>query len=122
MSDCSRRNFFYLAGAGALAGAASQGRLQGQQEIPPPVAAVPIYPYEARSPVSLLKGDDRRKNVTQALLAVDREIGPAIKRKKYVVIKINNVSTTNQLAATHVDAVRGILDYLAPRFKGDRKS
>jgi uncharacterized protein (DUF362 family) len=108
----------YLTGAGALAGAASQGSLQGQQEIPPPVAAVPIYPYEARSPVSLLKGDDRRKNVTQALLAVDREIGPAIKRKKYAVIKINNVSTTNQLAATHVDALRGILDYLEPRIKG----
>jgi uncharacterized protein (DUF362 family) len=118
MNEYSRRNFLYLTGAGALAGAASQGRLQGQQEIPPPVAAVPIYPYEARSPVSLLKGDDRRKNVTQALLAVDREIGPAIKRKKYVVIKINNVSTTNQLAATHVDALRGILDYLEPRIKG----
>jgi uncharacterized protein (DUF362 family) len=108
----------YLAGAGALAGAASQGRLQGQQEIPPPVPAIPIYPYETRSPVALLKGEDRRKNVTQALLAVDREIGPAIKRKKYVVIKVNNVSTTNQLAATHVDAVRGILDYLEPRIKG----
>lgn len=118
MDQCSRRNFLYLAGAGALAGAASQGRLQGQQEIPPPVPALPIYPYEARSPVALLKGEDRRKNVTQALLAVDREIGPAIKRKKYVAIKINNVSTTNQLAATHVDALRGILDYLEPRIKG----
>jgi len=118
MDRCSRRNFLYLAGAGALAGAASQGRLQGQQEIPPPVPAIPIYPYETRSPVALLKGEDRRKNVTQALLAVDREIGPAIKRKKYVVIKVNNVSTTNQLAATHVDAVRGILDYLEPRIKG----
>jgi len=118
MDQCSRRNFFYLAGAGALAGAASQGRIQAQQEIPPAVPAMPIYPYEARSPVALLKGEDRRKNVTQALLAVDREIGPAIKRKKYVVIKINNVSTTNQLAATHVDALRGILDYLEPRIKG----
>ena len=118
MNHCSRRNFLYLTGAGALAGAASQGRLLGQQEIPPAVPATPVYPYEARSPVALLKGDDRRKNVTQALLAVDREIGPAIKRKKYVVIKVNNVSTTNQLAATHVDALRGILDYLAPRIKG----
>lgn len=118
MNEFSRRNFLYLTGAGALAGAVSQGRLQGQPAIPPPVAALPVYPYEARSPVALVKGEDRRKNVTQALLAVDREIGPAIKRKKYVVIKVNNVSTTNQLAATHVDAVRGILDYLAPRIKG----
>jgi uncharacterized protein (DUF362 family) len=118
MNDFSRRNFLYLAGAGALAGAASQGRLEAQVDIPPAVPTGPIYPYEARSPVSLVKGDDRRKNVTEALLAVDKEILPAIKRKKYVVIKINNVSTTNQLAATHVDAVRGILDYLAPRIKG----
>ena len=118
MRDFSRRNFLYLTGAGALAGAASQGSLPGQQAIPPAVPASPIYPYEARSPVALFKGEDRRKNVTQALLAVDREIGPAIKRKKYVVIKVNNVSTTNQLAATHVDAVRGILDYLEPRIKG----
>jgi uncharacterized protein (DUF362 family) len=116
--DFSRRNFFYLTGAGALAGVAMQRRLQGQQEFPPPVATSPIYPYDARSPVALVKGEDRRKNVTQALLAVDREIGPALKRKKYVVIKINNVSTTNQLAATHVDALRGILDYLEPKFKG----
>src|SRR4029079_5545521 len=33
-------------------------------------------------------------------------------------IKPNNVNTVNQLAATHVDALRGILDYLALRFKG----
>jgi uncharacterized protein (DUF362 family) len=118
MNDHSRRNFLYLAGAGALAGAASQASLYGQQEIPAAVPAAPIFPYESRSPVSLIKGDDRRKNVTQALTAIDREIAPALKRKKYVVIKINNVSTSNQLAATHVDALRGILDYLAPRFKG----
>ena len=118
MNDCSRRHFLYWGGAAALAGVASKGSLNGQQEIPPPVPATPIYPFEARSPVSLIKGDDRRKNVTEALLAVDREIGPVLKRKKYVVIKINNVAVNNQLAATHVDALRGILDYLAPRHKG----
>ena len=118
MNNCSRRNFLYMTGAGALAGAASRTSLYGQQEIPAPVPAPSIFPYESRSPVSLVKGDDRRKNITEALLAMDKEIGPAIKRKKYVVIKINNVATNNQLAATHVDALRGILDYLAPRFKG----
>ena len=117
MNDCSRRNFFYLGGAAALAGVASQQKLHGQ-EIPPPVHSTPIFPFDARSPVSLIKGEDRIKNVTEALVAVDREIGPVLKRKKYVVIKINNVSTNNQLAATHVDALRGILEYLRPRFKG----
>jgi uncharacterized protein (DUF362 family) len=117
MNDCSRRNFLYLGGAATLAGVALPKNLPGQ-EIPPPVPAFPVFPYAARSPVSLVKGEDRSKNVIEALTAVDREIGPALKRKKYVVIKINNVSTSNQLAATHVDALRGILEYLGPRFKG----
>jgi uncharacterized protein (DUF362 family) len=77
-----------------------------------------VFPFESRSPVSLIKGESRRKNVTDALVAVDREIAPVLQRKKYVAIKVNNVTLSNQLAATHVDALRGILDYLEPRFKG----
>ncbi len=66
----------------------------------------------------MFKGDDRRKNVCAALEAIDDQILPALRRKKYVVIKPNIVNTVNQLAATHADALHGILDYLAPRFKG----
>jgi len=117
MNEFSRRRFFHL--AGALGAVASEGfRLNAQQQYPAPVPAPTIFPYTSRSPVSLVKGGVRRKNVLDALLAVDREIRPAMARKKYVLIKINNVSITNQLAATHVDAIRGILDYVAPRFKG----
>jgi uncharacterized protein (DUF362 family) len=71
-----------------------------------------------RPVVSLVKGDSRRKNVTAALEAIDQQIRPVLRTKKYVVIKPNNVSTTNQLAATHAETLHGILDYLAPRFKG----
>ncbi len=71
-----------------------------------------------RSTVALVKGDQRRKLVHDALAAIDDQIRPALKRKKYVVIKPNNVSTVRQLAATHADALQGILDYLEPRFKG----
>ena len=35
-----------------------------------------------------------------------------------MVIKPNFVNTVNQLAASHADAMRGILDYLSERFKG----
>jgi uncharacterized protein (DUF362 family) len=109
-----------MSGAAAFAGMALPQRLPGQEvQFPPAVPANQVYPYESRSPVALVKGDDRRKNVTEALLAVDREIAPALNRKKYVAIKVNNVDTRNQLAATHVDAIRGILDYLEPRFKGE---
>ena len=71
-----------------------------------------------RSTVALVKGMDRRKNIAAALEAIDTDIRPVLKTKKYVAIKVNNVSVTNQLAATHADAIHGILDYLEPRFKG----
>ena len=70
------------------------------------------------SAVSLISGPNRRQNITQALEAIDREIAPALRQRKSVVIKPNFVSTDNQLAASHVDAVHGILDYLEPRFRG----
>ena len=72
----------------------------------------------ANSVVSLVKGENRRKNAAEALAAIDDQLRPVLKTKKYVIIKTNFVSTTNQLAASHTDAVHGILDYLEPRFKG----
>lgn len=118
--DLSRRKLFHLAaGAGALG---RGGLLLGQQPAADPNALMslpePVQTLERRSAVALMKGEDRRKNITAALEAIDDQIRPVLRRKKYVVIKPNNVSTVNQLAATHADALRGILDYLAPRFKG----
>src|ERR1039458_3797692 len=75
-------------------------------------------PAAGGAAVSLIKGDDRRKNVHDALEAIDDQIRPVLRHKKDVVIKPNNVSTVNPLAATNADALHGILDYLAPRFKG----
>ena len=93
MNGFSRRRFFHLAGT-LEQSHRSRFRLNAQQQYPPPVAATPIFPYTKRSPVSLVKGDVRRKNVFDALMAVDREVRPAMSRKKYVLMKINNVSTT----------------------------
>ncbi len=72
----------------------------------------------SRSVVSLTHGEDRRKNVYDALMAIDDQIRPALKRKKYVLLKPNTVAVNNQLGCTHADTLRGILEYLAPRFKG----
>lgn len=77
-----------------------------------------ISTYGGRSTVSLTQGDDRRKNVYNALVAIDDQIRPALGRKKYVLLKPNTVAVDNQLGCTHADALRGILDYLEPRFKG----
>jgi uncharacterized protein (DUF362 family) len=124
----SRRHFLNLAGAGAAVGAGAS-RLFGQQ--PPvrgPVGPRPPYraganePYPyltTRSTVSLIHGDQRRKNVHDALVAIDDKILPLLRKRKTVVIKPNCVNAERQLAATHVDALNGILDYLGPRYKGE---
>jgi uncharacterized protein (DUF362 family) len=115
-SSLSRRHLFHLA-----TGAAVGSRILLAQETvtpPGPVEFPAVTPFDKRSLVSVMQGENRRKNVHDALLAVDRDISPVLKTKKYVLIKPNNVSTQNQLAATHVDTLRGILDYLDGRFKG----
>jgi uncharacterized protein (DUF362 family) len=56
--------------------------------------------------------------IYDSLMAIDAEIKPALKRKKYVLIKVNLTSVDVQIASTHPDMLAGILDYLGPRFKG----
>ena len=101
--------------SGFAAGPASH--ILGQE---PPKGTPPlvIHEYPRRSTVALVHGEERRKIIHDALAGIEKDVMPVLKRKKYVVIKVNNVSTVNQLAATHADAIRGILDFLAPRFKG----
>ena len=102
-TSISRRRLFQIAvSAGALRLVRAQDMVNNQ-----------------RAAVSLIQGENRRKNAFDALMAIDDQIRPALKRKKYAVIKPNNVSTVNQLAATHTDAIHGILDYLGKTgFKG----
>ncbi len=116
--SCSRRKFFHttLAAAGVGVSALRSGALAQGTE--PGQSATGVSPAGPRSIVSLIKGEDRRKNVYDALVAVDDLVVPRLRQKSYVVIKPNNVSTVKQLASTHVDALRGILDYLDERFKG----
>jgi len=114
----SRRHFLHAVTAtGVAAGGVGRIPLLGQE----PQAAYkpePVFPHEKRATVALVSGEDRRKLAHDTLAAIDEQIRPLLKQKKYVVIKPNNVSTQRQLAATHADTLRGILDYLAPRFKG----
>jgi uncharacterized protein (DUF362 family) len=121
----SRRHFFaFTAGAGSIAAA---------QQTPQPRSPAPgtsrdpregvaeaakQFPYSSRrSKVSLVQGDNRRKNIYNALVAIDDQIRPALNRKKYVLLKPNGLDPRRLVAATHIDAVHGLLDYLAPRFK-----
>jgi uncharacterized protein (DUF362 family) len=132
--SATRRSFF----ARAAAVAAAQGLiLKGQQPAPAaaPVTHAPGKQYDPRmgtskadkyfkyfdrrSKVSLVKGDSRRKNISDALIAIDDQIRPALKAKKYVFVKLNGVEAAGRLlGSSQPDALSGILDYLAPRFKG----
>lgn len=67
-----------------------------------------------KSRVALVRGDDRYRNVSQALEEIEGEIELAGKQR--IVVKPNFVSTRTPLSATHVDAVRAVLDCL--RAKG----
>ncbi|MFQ5812142.1 MAG: hypothetical protein ACE5I2_02960, partial [Anaerolineae bacterium] len=62
------------------------------------------------SKVALIKGDDRYENIAQVLTLI--EDGVDLSDKKRILIKPNFVSTRRQLAATHVEAVRAVLDWL----------
>jgi uncharacterized protein (DUF362 family) len=70
----------------------------------------------AQSQVALIKGSDRYDNIAQALGLIAGDID--LSDKKRALIKPNFVSTRRQLAATHVDAVRAVLDWLRPRYHG----
>jgi uncharacterized protein (DUF362 family) len=68
------------------------------------------------SRVSLVKGEDRYRNITQVLKSLENEILSSIGDKK-ILLKPNVVLADNPLAVTHVDAVRAILDFLASHVK-----
>ena len=62
--------------------------------------------------VALVKGDDRKKNIRNALELVAGDINPQGRRP---VIKVNFVSTYVPLCATHPDAVRAVVEFLKDR-------
>lgn len=67
--------------------------------------------------VSLIKGQNRRDIIRRSLeiISDDIELGLASRQP---VVKPNFVSPTVQLASSHVDQARGILDFLTNIYKG----
>lgn len=66
--------------------------------------------------VTLTKGNDRREIVYQSLKMIEDDVLSSIGDRK-ILIKPNMVVPRRQLCATHVDAVRAILDFLTPHYK-----
>ncbi len=63
-----------------------------------------------RARVGMARGTERRRTVFEALDLVREDI--VAKIQPQVLIKPNLLSSTNQVASSHVDAVRGVLDFL----------
>lgn len=60
--------------------------------------------------VGLAKTGRRRSNVYEALNNVRNDITPKVREQ--VLLKPNFLSSTNQLASSHVDVIRGAIDFL----------
>ena len=69
-----------------------------------------------KAKVALTKGGNRSQNIDTALRLIENEID--LKGKQNLFIKVNFASTSNQLAATHVAAVRPLLKFLRERYDG----
>ena len=65
-----------------------------------------------RSRVAIVKGNDRRDNIRRVLELVRDDIETKIDGRG-VIIKPNCLKSTAPLSCTHVDALRGILDFLS---------
>jgi len=124
MNHFNRREL--LKGLGAAAALGSLGlrpgrvRAQGESLKADAGAGGRLFaPFAKASKVSIVKGNDRREIVFQALKNIESEVLASIGNKKKVLVKPNFVSTTRPLAASHADEVRAILDFFKPRFKGE---
>jgi uncharacterized protein (DUF362 family) len=66
--------------------------------------------------IAITQGDDRRQNIQRALQSLAPQID--LSRCRHIIIKPNLVSTVRQLAATHVDAIRAVLEFVRQQYDG----
>jgi|YelNatPaOPRAMG01_1025707.scaffolds.fasta_scaffold00923_10 uncharacterized protein (DUF362 family) len=72
-----------------------------------------------KSTVAVSRGASRYEAVKKALEFIRDDIARSIKGKRRVLIKPNFVSDSVQLAATHVDVVKALLDTIVPLTTGE---
>lgn len=103
-----------LSSAAMLAG--GFGDLLGAEPmLDKPKVRLPEIP--GHSPVSFTTGTDRQQMIFEVIRPFESEIRKGLKGKQ-LVIKPNMVVTNNELCATHVDALRALLEYMKPIYKG----
>lgn len=103
-------------GSFVLGGGISCLDIRREEKSDQPDSAAKLYKEVTETArVSLLKGNDRREIVYQSLKAIEDEVLGSIGKKK-ILLKPNVVVSNNPLSITHTDAIRAILDFLAPHY------
>lgn len=120
-SRMSRRHLLKLLGFGAAA--LGTTRVAGSDSIPMTniggnARHNPFTELSGPATVSIVKGNDCRDITYQCLMNIEDEIMGSLEGKKRILVKPNFVVTNVPLCATNVDSVRGILDFLKPRWNG----
>ncbi|MDP7208163.1 MAG: DUF362 domain-containing protein [Candidatus Bathyarchaeota archaeon] len=69
--------------------------------------------------VAVTKADGHYEGNRKALELIEDRIAERIERKKRVLIKPNFVSTRKQVAASHVDAIRAVLDVISEHYDSE---
>jgi uncharacterized protein (DUF362 family) len=72
-----------------------------------------------QSQVALAANGSRSDNVHNALKLIEHQVKQGIARKKRVVVKPNMVVLNRQLAASHVDCVEAIVDFVSAFYKDE---
>jgi uncharacterized protein (DUF362 family) len=72
-----------------------------------------------RPVVAVVRSEGHYEGTERALGLIEDRIEEGIRGKRRVVVKPNFVSTRRQLAATHVDSVRAVLDVVTRHHRGE---
>ncbi|HLN19883.1 MAG TPA: DUF362 domain-containing protein [Bacteroidales bacterium] len=72
---------------------------------------------KGNSSVAFTTGTDRQEMIYKVIKPFEQEIRKGLKGKQ-LIVKVNMVTTNVELCATHVDALRALLEYMKPIYKG----
>jgi uncharacterized protein (DUF362 family) len=112
-----RRNALKMIGLGSTAMLAAGFRDVMAVE-PADLKAKPKpFNNDGKSPVSFTTGTDRHQMLFEVVKPFESELKAGLKNKQ-LVIKPNMVVTNKELCATHKDALKALLEYLKPIYKG----
>jgi uncharacterized protein (DUF362 family) len=112
-----RRNALKMIGlgtAGMLAGG-FRDILAAEPEDSKP--APKVTTLSGNSSVAFTTGTDRQQMLYNVVKPFEQEIRKGLKGKQ-LIIKVNMVTTNVALCATHVDALKALLEYMKPIYKG----